>query len=422
MTDMTIGELCMSGRSVQDPSSGRPAPEVTEFSTDQAAVSLGQSQSVPSGTVTSHPSERLARVILLTVLCCFLVVDAINLTASPGPQKGLWIAAGITSICVQFTLQVLISSRAAAWPLALRAAILVAQAAVTYLPLLVLGQEWGGMAGWLAGSILLLVPGWTAWWLFSGVIVSMLAGSLILGLSPYTVAYLTVASLDTGLVVFALSRLARIIGYLKATRTDLAELAIMRERVRFGRDLHDLLGYSLSAITLKAELARQLVDGNPAQARDQLAELIDVARQAQADVRQVARGYRGMSLAKEAAAVVSLLSTAGIRTQFNVNCGILDEGGDTALATVLREAVTNMLRHSTAQNCTIEATNHNDTVTLRVVNDGVPPAAASRRSGSGLQNLAVRMAAVGGTISASCQGDRFEVLATVTRPSLTDSG
>lgn len=367
-----------------------------------------------------HSSQRLARIILLTVLSGFVAVEVINVLLASGPSRGLGIAVAIASICVLFTVQVFNSSPGAVeWSMPRRVGMLLAQALVTYLPLLVLGREWGGMAGWLAGSILLLIPGWIAWGLFAAVILSTLAGSLILGLDPYSVAYLTVASLDTGLVVFGLSRLTLIISYLKATRTELAELAIIRERMRIARDLHDLLGYSLSAITLKAELTRRLID-DQARARDELADLLDVARQALADVRLVANGYRNMSLSKEAAAVASLLSTAGIRAQVAINCGPLDEAVDTALATVLREAVTNMLRHSTAQNCTVEASMACRVVSLRVTNDGAPSSAACRRTGGGLENLTLRLEAVGGKLVAGKHGDRFDMLATV--PVMTGSG
>jgi two-component system sensor histidine kinase DesK len=321
---------------------------------------------------------------------------------------------GIASICVLFALQVFNSSPAAAgWPLRRRLVMLLAQALVTYLPLLVLGRGWGGMAGFLAGSILLLIPGWTASVLFAAVILSMMAAALIAGMDASSVAYMTVATLDTGLVVFGLSRLSLIIRYLKATRAELAQLAVLRERMRFARDLHDLLGYSLSAITLKAELTRRLAGTNPARVRDELAELLDISRQALADVRLVASGYRNMSLAKEAASVSSLLTTAGIAADVEVDCGPLDERVDTVLATVLREAVTNMLRHSAAQNCLVEASQADGMVDLRIVNDGVPPSAdAHREGGGGLANLVWRLQAVGGTLTARTRDDgRFEVIA-----------
>jgi two-component system sensor histidine kinase DesK len=269
----------------------------------------------------------------------------------------------------------------------------------------------------------LLLPGWPAWVLFVSIVMSMLAGPLLLGLDAYSVAYLTVATLDIGLVVFGLSRLAVVIRYVHATRAELAQLAVISERMRFARDLHDLLGYSLSAITLKAELSRRLVSSNPARARDELTEVLDISRQALADVRSVATGYRNISLAKEAASIASLLATAGVGIRVDVNCGPLDENVDTVLATVLREAVTNMLRHSTARNCTIEAdcsagaTPDEEIITLRVTNDGVPRSAATRRRGGGLENLATRLQSVGGTLSTKvCSDGRFELLARIADP------
>jgi two-component system, NarL family, sensor histidine kinase DesK len=369
----------------------------------------------PPGAYEIHGGQRLARLIVLTVLCAFLVVQLIDILDSPLPAHGLKLSVGIASICLVFILELFISSASSeTWSGRRRLGMLLAQAAVTYLPLVVLGAEWGGMAGFFGGSILLLVPGLAAWALFAAVVLSMLIVPIVTGLDAYNVAYLTVATMDIGLVVFGLSRLTLVIRYLHATRAELAQLAVVRERMRFARDLHDLLGYSLSAITLKAELTRRLVGVNPERARDELADLLDVSRQALADVRMVASGYRNMSLSKEAASVVSLLATAGITAQVEINCGALDEGIDTVLATVLREAVTNMLRHSTAQNCTVEANVSDDAATLRVTNDGVPGPAASRRDGGGLDNLASRLEAVGGSLTTRVGDDgRFDVLATV---------
>jgi two-component system sensor histidine kinase DesK len=395
--------------------------EASDSTTNQAAGITGKNASaspkMPLGTAEFQPSQRLAQLILLTVLVAFVVIETINVLGTPGPSHGREVAVSFAAIVVLFVLQLVISSQAATeWPMSRRVVMLVAHALVTYMPLVVLGTQWGGMAGWLAGSILLLLTGWIAWTLFAAVILSILIGALALGVTPDNAAYLAVASLDTGLVVFGLSRLTLIIRYLKATRTELAQLAVIKERMRFARDLHDLLGYSLSAITLKAELTRRLVSSNPERAMDELTELTDVARQALADVRLVASGYRNMSLSKEAASVLSLLSAAGIAARVEVNCGPLDEEVDTVLATVLRETVTNMLRHSTAQNCTVEACTSGDVVRLRVGNDGVPPAGSSRRNGGGLDNLSSRLEAVGGSLAVTCHDGRFEVLATVAVP------
>ena len=420
----------MPGREVQAGWLSETADALPDDIDGQFTAAIKQSTPILSAVSNLHGGPRLARAILIVVLCGFLSVQVIDVLTSPIESHGLDLVVGIASICAVFALQVVISSAGAAyWPRGRRIGMLAAQALVTYFPLVVLGREWAGMAGFLAGSVLLLVGGWPAWGLFAAVVLSMLVGPLLLGLDAYSVAYLTVATLDIGLVVFGLSRLAVVIRYVHATRAELAQLAVIGERMRFARDLHDLLGYSLSAITLKAELIRRLVASNPGRARDELTEVLDISRQALADVRSVATGYRNISLTKEAASVGSLLSTAGIGVQVEVDCGLLDEKVDTVLGTVLREAVTNMLRHSAVRNASIEAwcsptaRAGAEVVSLRVTNDGVPRSAATRRRGGGLENLAMRLQAVGGRLSSKIRGDgRFELLAEVDVPAPGEAG
>jgi two-component system, NarL family, sensor histidine kinase DesK len=235
---------------------------------------------------------------------------------------------------------------------------------------------------------------------------------VVLNVGAASASYLTLSSLLLGMVVFGLARLSLLVRYVDARRGELAQLAVISERMRFARDLHDLLSYSLSAITLKAELTRRLVPANPGRARDELAEILDIARQALADVRLVSSGYRNISLAKEASSVTALLAAAGIDTQADIDCGPLDEKVDTALATVLRETVTNLLRHSTARHCTIEATSTQAGIQLRVANDGIPRGTATGRPGGGLENLSTRMTAIDGTLTARIRPDAwFEVTA-----------
>src|SRR5579863_2000958 len=230
------------------PDLGTPSESLTAESPDGQRALPGGLRDVPGGT-------RLARAILLTVLCGFLAVELIDVLTSPIPSHGTAVTVSLVCVVVVFGLQLLISSAGASrWPMWRRLVMLLAQGLVTYVPLVVLGQAWGGMAGFFAGSVLLLVPGWTAWALFAATTASMLAAGLAWGLDAYGVAYVAVATMDIGLVVFGLSRLSQFIRYAHATRAQLAQLAIISERMRFARDLHDLLGYSLSAITLKAEL------------------------------------------------------------------------------------------------------------------------------------------------------------------------
>jgi two-component system sensor histidine kinase DesK len=353
------------------------------------------------------PGARLARAVLVTVLCGYLVVELLNVLTPPLPAHGVTVVVGLSAVVLMFVLQLFNSSAGAArWSMPRRAGMLFAQALVTYLPLLVVSQLWGGMAGFLAGSILLLVPGRARWALFAAIPVTMLVASLQFGVGPASVAYFVISPINLGLIVFGLTRLPEVIRYVHATRGELAQMAIANERMRFARDLHDLLGYSLSAITLKVELTRRLVTSNPGRARDEIAEVLDIARQALADVRLVASGYRNISLAKEASAVASLMSAAGIEANVEITCGALDEKVDTVLATVLREAVTNTLRHSSVRNCNIDAGQVGDIIRLRVVNDGVSrPSGRDPHGGGGLANLAVRLQAIGGRLTAGVNAD-----------------
>jgi two-component system sensor histidine kinase DesK len=376
------------------------AHEVADGDADQEDERAQESSGhrIPGG-------QLLARVVTLTVVTSFVVVVALELVETP--QLPFALSIGMPCLVVMFALLVwVISEVSENWPVRRRLAVLAVEGLIAYLPLIPLGTLWStsGLAGFFAGSALLLLAGWVAWTVFAATIVSILVLSGVLASDAYDVAYLTLSTLVLSLVVFGLARLSLLIKYVHARRGELAQLAVISERMRFARDLHDLLGYSLSAITLKAEFTRRLIGTNPGRARDELAEVLDIARQALADVRIVASGYRNISLAKEASSVNSLLAAAGIDAQVDINCGMLDEKLDTVLATVLREAITNMLRHSTARHCTIEASLTGDTVSLQVANDGAARAAPSAHRG-GLDNLSSRMASIGGHITAQVRDD-----------------
>jgi two-component system, NarL family, sensor histidine kinase DesK len=353
---------------------------------------------------------RLARAIVLAVLTMYATLQTTDVLTSPLPSHGLELGIDIPAIGMLYLLTIWVTSSAAEEsPLWQRLAVLAAECVITFIPVAVFARLWGDMAGYLAGSALLLLTGWLAWTLFGAVILSILVLASVLTGNAYDTSYLTLSTLVLGLVVFGLARLSLLISYVNARRGELAQLAVISERMRFARDLHDLLGYSLSAITLKAEFTRRLIGTNPGRARDELAEVLDIARQALADVRIVASGYRNISLAKEASSVSALLAAAGIDAQVDINCGMLDESVDTVLATVLREAVTNMLRHSTARHCTIEASITDDTIHLHVANDGVPRTTPASTHRGGLDNLSTRMTSIGGTITTQIRDGWFTV-------------
>lgn len=285
-------------------------------------------------------------------------------------------------------------------PLSLRVASLAAQAILTYGPLLLFKSQWGGMAGFLAGSLLLLLPSRAAWPLYSLVGVSMFFPPAVEHRPLLDGLYLTQSTLLTGLVIYGLSRLVSLIQQLEDTKEQLARMAVMKERLHISRNLHDLLGYSLSAIALKSELIHRLVLSQPQRARSEVQDVLGLARQSLSDVRRVSRGLRDMSLADELRGVTSLLRQSGIDVQVELQLEGVDQAVDAVLAAVVREGITNMLRHSRATRCGLTATTEDGRARLVIVNDG---ARASQRDtsphgGAGLENLAARLAEVGGAL------------------------
>ncbi len=279
--------------------------------------------------------------------------------------------------------------------------VLGVQVVLVYLPILVFGQTWVGMSGFLAGSVLLVlrpVPGWVS---FGLVVASMGMAQWLFTGSMIDVVYKTISTVSTGLVVYGLSRLTALVAAVRAARAEMARVAVLRERLRFARDLHDVLGYGLSAITLKVELAHRLVERSPREAGAQLLETLEIARAALSDARTVATGYRELSLADECRSAVSLLQAAGVEVRVDVEHVVVPARVSTVLATAVREGVTNLLRHSKARQCAITITATRERAVLELVNDDVSSGSAAVPAGSsgGLRNLAARVAEIGGAMT-----------------------
>lgn len=237
--------------------------------------------------------------------------------------------------------------------------------------------------------------------MYGAVGLSMLAPPAIDGRPLIDSIYLFQSTLLTGLVVYGLSRLAALVRQLHETKNELARMAVTKERLRISRNLHDLLGYSLSAITLKSELIHRLVLTQPQRAKAEIEDVLALSRQSLADVRRVSRGLRDMSLQSELASVTGLLEATDVKVSTEVRLDELGPEVNTVLAAVLREAITNMLRHSRATECSIEAVQDCGRVRLVVTNDGVAAVYrdTSQDSGAGLQNLAMRLRSVSGRLT-----------------------
>ncbi|MEV3859268.1 histidine kinase [Streptomyces sp. NPDC050095] len=274
------------------------------------------------------------------------------------------------------------------------------------LPVFVFGQAWLGAAGFLAGPLLLALP-WRMAWPLVGVLVGWVAGMGVeLGLAGGLVVNHAVSAVVTGLVMFGLLRQAQIVGDLRRERDRQARAAVVAERLRAARDLHDLLGHSLAAILLKCELARRL----PAErARAELADVLAMTERGEADLRAASGGEQvRMRLAAEAESARSVLLAAGIEAKLRLGHVGLPSVAETALSAGVREAVTNVLRHSSAAVCEISTESVSGGTVLRVRNDGV--SGPSGRPGSaGIGNLTTRLAALGGTLVAGAADGWYQL-------------
>lgn len=182
---------------------------------------------------------------------------------------------------------------------------------------------------------------------------------------------------------------------LRLTQDEVGRLAAMAERERIGRDLHDLLGHTLSLVALKSELAGRLVDRDPAAAKAQIGEVETVARQALAQVREAVVGIRATGLQAELAAARLALLSAEIRLDQRLEPLAMSPAVESVLAMALREAVTNVLRHSAATRVDVELSRRDGGLCLAISDDGRGGVATQ---GNGLLGMRERLATVGGVL------------------------
>lgn len=182
---------------------------------------------------------------------------------------------------------------------------------------------------------------------------------------------------------------------LRLTQDEVRRLAGMAERERIGRDLHDLLGHTLSVVALKSELAGKLIDRDPGAARVQIREVETVAREALAQVREAVAGIRAAGLEAELASARLTLLVADVKLDQHLVPFAIDAKLEQALALAVREAVTNILRHAAAKRVEIELVEDRDTLRLSIADDG---RGGIERHGNGLNGMRERIEAVGGSI------------------------
>lgn len=274
----------------------------------------------------------------------------------------------------------------------LSAAVLVAMAALF---LLIAGRGNGVYSvAYLVVGVIVLVPG--RWGTVGAALTSaaaVLAVWLLTGSFTWADVIGTAAVCVAQIGMFGVIRAN---AELRAAREELAALAVTAERERMARDLHDVLGHSLTTITVKAGLARRLLEqGEQARAAEEVADMERLGRQAMSDVRATVSANRVASLPNELAGAAEALRAAGIAADLPHAVDDVPAERQAVFAYVVREGVTNTIRHSGASRCAVRLS----PTAVEVVDDGVGSPAATP-SGNGIRGLTERLVAIGGWVDA----------------------
>ncbi|MFF4469602.1 sensor histidine kinase [Streptomyces sp. NPDC001599] len=301
-------------------------------------------------------------------------------------------------------------------------------AAQSTLLALTLGREWLVLFVYVAIASGAALPLRLARWTVPGASALLTVIALAVPGGTSFIAGLLLPALLGGFAMTGVRELVRTTIALREARATVAQLAANEERLRLARDLHDLLGHSLSLITLKSELAGRMLPAHPDKAAQQVADIEQVSRQALVDVREAVTGYRRARLAAELAGAKVALTAAGVDAELPVEPGAtgLSEESEAALAWALREAVTNVVRHSGARRCVVELlerqTLDGAVLELSVEDNGSGGPAPANAPGNGLTGLAERLEKAGGTLEASGSRRGFRLVARVPAGAATDVG
>ena len=188
---------------------------------------------------------------------------------------------------------------------------------------------------------------------------------------------------------------------LRKANEEIENLAKVAERERIARDLHDVLGHTLSVITLKSELAGKLIDRDPQRAGKEIREVEQISRQALSDVRDAIRGYRSQGLVAELAQAKTTLETAGLNVQCDAASTVkLPAMQESVLSLAVREAVTNVVRHARARSCRMRLEQQNGSCRLEIHDDGL---GSANGEGNGLRGMRERVEMLGGTMQRSSE-------------------
>lgn len=290
---------------------------------------------------------------------------------------------------------------------------------------LCLGGSWLGIFVYVSVTCGVTLPLRAAYWTIPLTTAAMmLVGWRVDDLDVAWGLFLVV--LLVGYSMTGVRQLVRTTVELRKARATVAQLAANEERLRLARDLHDLLGHSLSLITLKSELAGRMLPDHPDKAAQQVADIEQVSRQALVDVREAVTGYRRPRLSDELAGAQVALTAAGVNADLPAEPDLTDvpEDSESAVAWALREAVTNVVRHSGARRCAVELvrrqTLDGPVLELSVEDDG--SGGSGKGPGNGLTGITERLEKVGGSLEAARLKHGFRLVARVPAGASVSSG
>ncbi|MBA3793275.1 MAG: sensor histidine kinase [Rubrobacter sp.] len=282
-----------------------------------------------------------------------------------------------------------------------RRAAVVFLAAVASMLTISFGEEWLTLFVHTGIATGLMLPGKDAPVSVAGLAILAVVAGRAAGAELPAIGRFALPTALLGFLFAALAHHISTIAQLSEAREEIARLAVAEERLRFARDLHDLLGHSLSLIALKSTLAGRLLPATPETegAAKEVRDVEGVAREALREVREAVAGYRRPTLDGELAGAREMLEAAGIGCHVENEAGALPGSAEAVLAWAVREGATNVIRHSRAERCEIRVANDGGGVRAEVSDDG-RGASLEGTTGSGLLGLAERVAASRGGFEA----------------------
>jgi two-component system sensor histidine kinase DesK len=396
---MSEGALAVGSRPIVENGPATAESPVPGTTTAPGTPTAGRS----SPTLTLRPQiPRIVRYLGPLVGLFFLVYPlSVVFQAAPTPLR-IVVALSGTALFTSLFLWLMWFHEPLQLVHAEPAEVLKCRATIAFLTLLavvlgfVLSPEWRVLFLHLNVAAGIMLPRRDAYIAIGGLAVLQFALGLPLGLW-----WLVVPMGALGLWGTAFVNQLAVVEELRAARVALAQRAVAEERLRFARDLHDLLGHSLSLIALKSELAGRLLPAAPERAAKEIGEAEAVARRALREVREAVAGYRQPTLVEELHGAEEMLAAAGIACRVENGVDLLPKSLEAVLAWAVREGVTNVIRHSRARHCTIRLARYADTIQAEISDDGRGPTptrdgTARPTGGSGLTGLAERVAAFAG--------------------------